>query len=122
MFCARSLRRQITNLRALSSLCCQQVTQPEAQFSTMAAVAEPETKRAKTEYSHTREVGDTARQWQQPRAATCNRMLQALAQPGVSDGVAQGTEIIYCTVCDNALHPSNVLGAVCRRSLMCMLP
>jgi hypothetical protein len=88
MLYARSLRRQIPNLRALSSLCCQQVTQPEAQFSTMAAVAEPETKRAKTEYSHTREVGHAAQNQQQPTAATCNRLLPALAQPGVSGDVA----------------------------------
>jgi hypothetical protein len=65
------------------------VTQPEAQFSTMAAVAEPETKRAKTEYIHTREVGHAAQIKQQPTAPTCNRLLPALAQPGLVGAVVR---------------------------------
>jgi hypothetical protein len=82
MFCVRSFQRQIPSLRALNFLCCQQVTQPEAQFSTMAAVAEPETKRAKTEYSHTREVGVQLRSssnLQHRPAIDCCQLLRSRA-------------------------------------------
>jgi hypothetical protein len=121
MFCVRSLRRQIPSLRALNPFCCQQVTQPEAQFSTMAAVAEPETKRAKTEYNHTREVGH-ASQIKQPTAPTCNRLLTALAQPGVAGASVHLWWMIRRTVYKRASPRSNVLAAVNRHFLMYMRP
>lgn len=122
MIYARSLRHQIPNLRALSSLFCQQVTQPEAQSSTMAAVAEPQTKKAKTEYNHTREVRRAAQKQQQPAAATYNRLLQARPQPEAPSCAALIGSIILSSVSDDASQPRNVLSAVDRRSLMCMPP